>query len=173
MDICLKAGWAAAHRKGPHPSKWGAGISLSSCLAWVKTDQKNHAGRGTAPVPIVANKATRWFLQGCRRRSEKSNGTARAPRPSPARALSWEQSSAVRPCGSTSHLPPPTSPALTERHALVSGGGIMARVCKEMVSVVSAQLFLESAQLPPPGSVLFLRDSRGHTASQRWVFATL
>lgn len=109
MDIYLKAGWAAAHRKGPHPSKWGAGISLSSCLAWVKTDQKNHAGRGTAPVPIVANKATRWFLHGCRRRSEKSNGTARAPRPSPARALSWEQSSAVRPCGSTSHLPPPTS----------------------------------------------------------------
>lgn len=31
--------------------------------------------------------------------------------------------------------------------AVVSGGGIMARDCKEMTSVVSGQFFLESAQL--------------------------
>lgn len=40
--------------------------------------------------------------------------------------------------------------------AVISGEGIMARVCKEMASVVSAQLFLESAQLPPRDSRLFL-----------------
>lgn len=104
MDICFKAVWAAAHRKSPHFSHWGAGIFLSSCLSWVKTNQKTMRG-GNCPAPVAANKVTGWFLHGCCRRSEKSNVAARAPRPSPARALCWEQSSVVRPCGSTSHLP--------------------------------------------------------------------
>ena len=52
-----------------------------------------------------------------------------------------------------------TSGGLSMCKAVVSGRGIVARVCKEMASVVSAQLFLESAQLPPRNSQLFLRDS--------------
>lgn len=52
-----------------------------------------------------------------------------------------------------------TSGGLSMCKAVVSGGGIMAQVCKEMASVVSAQLFLESAQLPPRDSRLFLHDS--------------
>lgn len=56
--------------------------------------------------------------------------------------------------------------------AVVCGRGIMARACEEMASAVAAQLFLESAQLPPRSSGLFLRDSR-HAGSRRWAFDTL
>lgn len=55
-----------------------------------------------------------------------------------------------------------TSGGLGMCKAVVSGGGIMARDGKEMASVVSAQLFLESAQLPPRDSRLFLHDSCTH-----------
>lgn len=67
-----------------------------------------------------------------------------------------------------------TSGGLTMCKAVISGRGIMARVCKEMASVVSAQLFLESAQLPPLGSALpALGDSCAHTDSKRCVFRSL
>lgn len=56
--------------------------------------------------------------------------------------------------------------------AVVCGRGIMAQACEEMASAVAAQLFLESAQLPPRSSRLFLRDSR-HAGSRRWAFDTL
>lgn len=46
----------------------------------------------------------------------------------------------------------PTSGGLSLCKAVVCGRGKMARACKEMVSVVAAQLFLESAQLPPRSS---------------------
>lgn len=58
-----------------------------------------------------------------------------------------------------------TSGGLSTCKAVVSGGGIMVRGCKEMASVVIAQLFLEIAQLPPRDSRLFLHDSRMHTDS--------
>jgi len=66
-----------------------------------------------------------------------------------------------------------TSGGLSMCKAVVSGRGIMAQACKEMASVVSAQLFLEIAQLPAHDSQLFLHDSRTHTGSRRWVFTIL
>lgn len=145
MDICFKAVWAAAHRKGPHASKWGAGIFLSSCLAWVKTGQKTTRG-GNCPVPVAANKARGWFLHGCHR-SEKSNVAAKAPRPSPAGHSPGSKALHRGHVGA-----PPTSPALTECHMLVSGGGIMARVCKEMAYVVFSPAF--PGKCPAPTSQL-------------------
>lgn len=60
-------------------------------------------------------------------------------------------------CGEDTWEQISTSAGLTMCKAVVSGKGIMARVCKETASVVSAQLFLESAQLPPRDSWLFAR----------------
>lgn len=46
----------------------------------------------------------------------------------------------------------PTSGGLSVCKAVVSDRGVMAGACKEMASAVAAQLFLESAQLPPRSS---------------------